>query len=700
MTLAALELILPDGQEAPLARHGAAGHLPLEIELERYITHAQRFLKRQVRQMGPAATLYTVAEALDTLWARYRPVWTRNLTPWAMASYVRGMVGAASGHAVSHIPEETLLPLATQYVASMGDYFAESSKEAVLAGFNSYLNRRLAPQMAAKLVTEGYGLTKRQMNSMVKSDNLDNLIVQSSQSRDVRKTKKSFISRMLKGRFTKFAEEETFTAEQHAKQLLWLFMDQNGNLPQGAERQWITADDEKVCKRCGPLHGKRVPINEPFYLKGEKEPIWTPGLHVNCRCSVRLYVPPSEIFGKADFDESEVVRDTRGRFAFEGNKKKDPFLGERDELAEKIAETERETLRRRIRETPVEKPQAQGPLPQAKGPVPQASLIPGLPQASLPQASLPQASRPQAKVPAMSSAKRQANYRQMQANRRQMEADIKVESYMALQDILHRRKVPTTALDLPPEPVRTPEAATPNKPDYFHLYVPVGYAERINTPKERSALLWNKFDGQDYVTFKSDAGSIFGDPEEARANAVQMLLDTQLVNRSLMEFPIDFELHVAAGINFRPEDTGVFIVNEEDLMEADADMVRDLLNDLQIALNVGDTEALKATYNLPGVHADYMGLAHTDDGEFTGWDIAEAAGLESEEIEEEMVYIFTTQIKDSRSDITEGTKYGQAGGTLKGTYKAHRVSGPNGIIFVELEEPDDDYWQFVSEDDR
>jgi SPP1 gp7 family putative phage head morphogenesis protein len=48
--------------------------------------------------------------------------------------------------------------------------------------------------------------------------------------------------------------------------------------------KWITAMDERVCKICGPLHGKVVNIGEPFLvLKGEE--IYNSPIHPLCRCS-------------------------------------------------------------------------------------------------------------------------------------------------------------------------------------------------------------------------------------------------------------------------------------------------------------------------------------------------------------------------------------------------------------------------------
>lgn len=64
--------------------------------------------------------------------------------------------------------------------------------------------------------------------------------------------------------------------------------------------RWYTAEDERVCPYCGPLHSKTIGINEVFYKKGDViqaedgatlalnyRSIDVPPLHSNCRCFVR-----------------------------------------------------------------------------------------------------------------------------------------------------------------------------------------------------------------------------------------------------------------------------------------------------------------------------------------------------------------------------------------------------------------------------
>src|SRR6478609_1524405 len=100
-----------------------------------------------------------------------------------------------------------------------------------------------------------------------------------------------------------------------------MYKQQEGIVPRNAKRTWVTAKDERVCPSCGPLHRQSAPIGEKF-----KEGVWTPPLHVNCRCDVILDFKPNDIdedlaslfeyqeVGKA-YGSDHYDRDKTGRFA-------------------------------------------------------------------------------------------------------------------------------------------------------------------------------------------------------------------------------------------------------------------------------------------------------------------------------------------------------------------------------------------------
>lgn len=46
--------------------------------------------------------------------------------------------------------------------------------------------------------------------------------------------------------------------------------------------------DERVCKYCRPLNGRRAPIGEPFFVYPDGGMIFNAPLHARCRCEVRI----------------------------------------------------------------------------------------------------------------------------------------------------------------------------------------------------------------------------------------------------------------------------------------------------------------------------------------------------------------------------------------------------------------------------
>lgn len=58
-------------------------------------------------------------------------------------------------------------------------------------------------------------------------------------------------------------------------------------------KEWVSLMDERVRNAHKDLHGDRVPVGSPFYVKGvpirfPKDPLAPPGLTINCRCVLRF----------------------------------------------------------------------------------------------------------------------------------------------------------------------------------------------------------------------------------------------------------------------------------------------------------------------------------------------------------------------------------------------------------------------------
>lgn len=73
------------------------------------------------------------------------------------------------------------------------------------------------------------------------------------------------------------------------------------------EIAWYTAEDERVCEFCAPMHGKTIKIEKSFFEKGETvtgseggklplnyDTVETPPLHPRCRCTIEPVTMPLE----------------------------------------------------------------------------------------------------------------------------------------------------------------------------------------------------------------------------------------------------------------------------------------------------------------------------------------------------------------------------------------------------------------------
>jgi len=105
------------------------------------------------------------------------------------------------------------------------------------------------------------------------------------------------ITRNLKGVFTQLkstrldsiTRTETIRAANFASQKAWVDSDVV------EFKEWFTAQDERVCPNCWPMHGKAIWLRDDFFQKGSVAPwglkldysdvSWAP-LHARCRCSL------------------------------------------------------------------------------------------------------------------------------------------------------------------------------------------------------------------------------------------------------------------------------------------------------------------------------------------------------------------------------------------------------------------------------
>lgn len=242
--------------------------------------------------------------------SNFIPSWVYMVTPALEAAYTFGAVKAGG----TLVPDQMVGEFAQRYAADIANYFTESSADALIEGFNSYVNKKLPRRLAADRALKGFGLNSRMMRSLV--GRVARGRVDSVVELDHDASTRDFIETMLVQRAHDIGENEGFNVSQHGLQLSWMYLQKQGRLSALARKMWLTARDERVCRSCGPMHKKEVLVNEPFETPYGK--LWVPSMHPNCRCEVRLRVPVKDDFELAKADnwlEREHPRGEGGRFS-------------------------------------------------------------------------------------------------------------------------------------------------------------------------------------------------------------------------------------------------------------------------------------------------------------------------------------------------------------------------------------------------
>jgi hypothetical protein len=241
---------------------------------------------------------------------RYRKI----SAPIMADAYIRAYRAAGAGD----VPMSVIYDLADKHAEKIGDYFHGSSRDALAEGFNTLVNRQVPAKAAADRVLDAYGLTPRQMRGYT-SNKQFRVPVESVSPLDVKARARAYIDKSFHTRARKLARQEEHNIDEQAKQFAWMWMQDKGKLGPKAQKMWITAKDERVCPVCGPLHGQKAGINEQF--RTAEGLFWTPGLHPNCRCVVRLIENrfSKVLVRKDDWDPREHPRggdpENRGRFS-------------------------------------------------------------------------------------------------------------------------------------------------------------------------------------------------------------------------------------------------------------------------------------------------------------------------------------------------------------------------------------------------
>lgn len=235
--------------------------------------------------------------ALAGLWRRHAPIWLRVAQP-SIEAVMRSQ--GLSG--------QELQAVAVDYATRLGSMVHETSAAAVVAGYKEQLRRGINPTLSWMRAMEGYGLDERRLRSWVAQQAVQEGPISDLITPGARRA----LERAILARADVLGQTEAWHSREVAKSIVWMAEAQEGLLPVGTRKRWITADDELVCKICGPLHLQEAWLDQQFVLPNGQR-LWAPGVHPNCRCELAL-VYPKLVFEKALGDDP-FDRDQEGRFA-------------------------------------------------------------------------------------------------------------------------------------------------------------------------------------------------------------------------------------------------------------------------------------------------------------------------------------------------------------------------------------------------
>lgn len=310
-------LLLPAEVAALTAANASANpEESIQTALRAYASYAARKAQEElldVALLEPTAIRYS----LDTAWQLFIPQFQRATGPMIAEAYIRAFRAAEAGD----IPIQLIYSLADEHAVRLGAYFNQTSNDALIQGFNTYVNRQVPPKVALQRALQAYGLNPRQMNGFTSAQQLQPQKVESAQARNLTSKIKAYVGKSLSDRLKLFGSQERHNLDMQAQQVAWSWMVEKKKIPANAKKMWLTAKDEKVCKICGPMHGKKVLVTEKFKMPNEGQ-LFVPGAHVNCRCIVRLQINPFRVVKRFepikkaddDFNPREHPRDKGGRF--------------------------------------------------------------------------------------------------------------------------------------------------------------------------------------------------------------------------------------------------------------------------------------------------------------------------------------------------------------------------------------------------
>lgn len=160
----------------------------------------------------------------------------------------------------------------------------KTSRKAVRAIVADGFKRGRHPMAMAKDIRAVVGLTEPQARAVIR---LRATMIEAGASEGaVEKRAARYARRLLKRRAENIARTESMTAINQGRLSMWRQLAEDGALDEDSERTWLTADDERVCPICGPMHNVSIPLNGNY--ETSVGVIEAPPAHPSCRCTEEI----------------------------------------------------------------------------------------------------------------------------------------------------------------------------------------------------------------------------------------------------------------------------------------------------------------------------------------------------------------------------------------------------------------------------
>lgn len=206
-----------------------------------------------------------------------------EVTVGILAALLAGRKAAAeeiSGPGLGQVSER-IQTAVTQQGALAVARVTDASRQSIRLAVSRILNDELSYEEGAKEIRRVIGLTPRQTVGLQAQRAA--MKAAGATDRAIEKALEARSKQMLDYRASVIADNEAWTAIGAGRRMYWLDLADGGDIPQTTKRTWNTAQDERVCPICAPMHGATTGLTG-FYTLPDGSLISGTPAHVVCRC--------------------------------------------------------------------------------------------------------------------------------------------------------------------------------------------------------------------------------------------------------------------------------------------------------------------------------------------------------------------------------------------------------------------------------